>query len=259
MARKVGKTLQEARLGRGIDLTEVERVTKIRVKFLRAMEEDRWGDLPPAAYARSFLQTYARYLGLDDEALVEEYRENIEPEDAEEPIPSGIIRSGTIEPPHRSLRPIAFVLGGLAAAAGVALIVAALGSSGGAGDGGGAQETGKHGKQGTATTASTPTATATTTTPPSELSLQLTATADVWVCLVDDRGTSLVNGVILTTGQSEGPFTADEFEARFGNGSVQMTVDSQPAPIPQSSGPVDYRISSSGVKPIGSGSGPTCA
>ncbi|HZX40657.1 MAG TPA: helix-turn-helix domain-containing protein, partial [Myxococcaceae bacterium] len=106
MARKIGKTLQEARLGRGIDLTEVERVTKIRVKFLRAMEEDRWDDLPPPAYARSFLQTYARYLGLDDEALVEEYRENIEPDDGEKPIPSGIIRSGTIEP-HRSLRPIA--------------------------------------------------------------------------------------------------------------------------------------------------------
>jgi cytoskeletal protein RodZ len=257
VAKNLGQALREARLERGIDLTEVERVTKIRVKFLRAMEEDSWGDLPPPAYARSFLQTYARYLGLDDEALVEQYREDIEPAE-EEPIPSGIIRSGTLQPP-RSLRPIAFVVGGVGAAAAIALIVAAIGSSGGSDNGGSAQQTGKHRKQGTSRTGSTTSATATATTPASELSLQLTATADVWVCLVDDRGTSLVNGLILTTGQSEGPFTANGFEARFGNGSVQMTVNSQPSPIPQSSSPVDYRITSSGAKQLASGAGPTCA
>jgi cytoskeletal protein RodZ len=255
MARKVGKTLQEARLGRGIDLTEVERVTKIRVKFLRAMEDDRWDDLPPPAYARSFLQTYARYLGLDDEALVDEYRENIEPDDAEKPIPSGIIRSGTIEP-HRSLRPIAFVLGGLAAAAGVALIVAAIGSSGGSGNGGTPKR--HHGRPATSTS-TTGTASTTTTTTGSKLSLELSPTADVWVCLVDERGRHLVDGETLTTGDARGPFSATGFEVTLGNGSVEMTVNGQPADIPPSASPINYRISSTAVKQLASGSGPSCS
>jgi Helix-turn-helix domain len=256
MARKIGKTLEEARLGRGIDLTEVERVTKIRVKFLRAMEEDRWDDLPPPAYARSFLQTYARYLDLDDEALVEEYRETIEPGDAEEPIPSGIIRSGTIGH-HRSLRPIAFVLGGLGAAAGVALIVAAIGSSGGSDNGGG--NTTHHKRNPAASTSTGTTSSTTTTAPGSELSIQLAPTADVWVCLLDDRGRPLVNGEILTTGQTEGPFTATGFDVTFGNGSMQMTVNGEPADIPPSASPINYRISSTGVKQLSSGSGPSCS
>jgi hypothetical protein len=255
MARKIGKTLEEARLGRGIDLTEVERVTKIRVKFLRAMEEDRWDDLPPPAYARSFLQTYARYLDLDDEALVEKYRETIEPGDAGEPIPSGIIRSGTIEH-HRSLRPIAFVLGGLGAAAGVALIVAAIGSSGGSDNGGG--NTTHHKRNPAASTSTGTTSSTTTTAPGSELSIQLAPTADVWVCLLDDRGRPLVNGEILTTGQTEGPFTATGFDVTFGNGSMQMTVNGEPASIPPSASPLGYRITSNGVKKLDPASGPTC-
>ncbi|MGH2986186.1 MAG: helix-turn-helix domain-containing protein, partial [Solirubrobacterales bacterium] len=42
----IGQTLREARAGRGIELDEAERVTKIRIKYLRAMEEDRWEVLP---------------------------------------------------------------------------------------------------------------------------------------------------------------------------------------------------------------------
>jgi cytoskeletal protein RodZ len=252
MPKRIGQALLEARLERGIELTEVERVTKIRVKFLRAMEEDRWDELPPPAYARSFLQTYARYLHLDDEALVEQYGKDIEPKAGPEPIPSTVIHTGTLES-HRSLRPIILILAGLVTVGAVALVVTAIGSNGGSSDNGGQA---KHQK---ARPATTTTATTTPTTPASELSVQLSATADVWVCLVDDQGRTLVNGVILTTGESQGPFTAGGFEARFGNGSVQMTVNGQSAQIPPSSSPVDYRIATGGVKQLTSGSGPTCA
>ena len=253
MAKQVGQSLREARLERGVELTEVERVTKIRVKFLRAMEEDRWDELPAPAYARGFLETYARYLDLDDQALVEQYRETVEPEDSAEPIPSGIIRSGTIEP-HRSLRPAVFVAGGVAAAAAVALIVTAIGSSGGSGDGAGSK---RHDGR---TVASTPTTetTQTTTTPGSELSVELLPSADVWVCLVDDRGRQLVDGETLATGETRGPFTAAGFEVTFGNGSVEMMVNGQPADIPASASPLNYRITSSGAKELASGSGPSC-
>ena len=66
MAPRVGQVLREARSERGIKLSEVERVTKIREKFLLAMEEERWEALPAPVYARSFLSAYARFLGLDD-------------------------------------------------------------------------------------------------------------------------------------------------------------------------------------------------
>jgi cytoskeletal protein RodZ len=254
MAKRLGQALREARLQRGVDLTEVERVTKIRVKFLRAMEDDRWDDLPPRAYARSFLQTYARYLDLDDKALVDRYRETLEPDEPDEAIPSGIIRSGSIET-GRSLRPVVFVLAGLAAAAGIALIVAAIGSGGSENE---SPSKADHNRP-AASNEATATAQTTTTAPDSDLSVELSPTADVWVCLVDDQGQALVDGVILTSGETQGPFTGRSFEATFGNGSVQMTVNGEPASIPASASPLNYRITPTGAKELASGSGPSCA
>jgi cytoskeletal protein RodZ len=254
MAKQVGQALREARLARGIDLTEVERVTKIRVKFLRAMEEDRWDELPAPAYARSFLQTYARYLDLDDEPLVEQYGKDIEPKQRQGPIPSGVIHPGTLEP-RRSLRPLVLVLGGLAAVVAVVLVVAAIGSIGGSGNGGGNEHPQRH--QPPSTTADT-TPSSTTTTPGSELSVQLTPTADVWVFLMDDRGRALVDGETLAADQVRGPFTASGFEVTLGNGSVEMTVNGEPAQIPHVASPLGYRITSSGVSKLDPASEPTC-
>ena len=70
----VGATLREARNRRKIDLSEVEAATKIRVRYLRAIENEEWGLLPGDAYARSFVRTYASYLGLDAERLAEQHR-----------------------------------------------------------------------------------------------------------------------------------------------------------------------------------------
>ena len=63
MAPTIGQKLRQARTERGVELSEVERATKIRAKFLEAMEGDRWEDLPAPVYARGFLDIYARYLG----------------------------------------------------------------------------------------------------------------------------------------------------------------------------------------------------
>jgi hypothetical protein len=256
MAKPVGQALREARLERGIELTEVERVTKIRVKFLRAMEEDRWEELPAPAYARGFLQTYARYLDLDDEALVEQYRETIEPEEREAPIPSSVLRPGTLEP-HRPIRPRVIALVGALAAV-VLLGILVIGSLGGSSNGGGTHHKGKE-RTGSVTSTQAGGVTSTTSTSPaSELSVEVRPTADVWVCLMDDRGRALVDGETLAAGEARGPFTALGFEVTFGNGSVEMTVDGQPAQIPPSASPLNYRITSSGVKQLASGAGPSC-
>ena len=60
-----GQVLREARLKRGLDLYEVKRVTKISVPALRAMEEDRWEDVP-APGAETLGEIYAQFLGLDE-------------------------------------------------------------------------------------------------------------------------------------------------------------------------------------------------
>ncbi|HEX7490546.1 MAG TPA: helix-turn-helix transcriptional regulator [Candidatus Limnocylindrales bacterium] len=71
---EVGETLREAREHRGVDLHRVERDTKIRLKFLAALEDGEFTELPGDVYARGFLRNYATYLGLDADQMEEEWR-----------------------------------------------------------------------------------------------------------------------------------------------------------------------------------------
>jgi len=70
---EIGNTLREARLRRGLDIAECEIGTKIRAKYLRAMEDEHFDLLPSPAYVRGFLRTYAQYLGLDGQLMNDEY------------------------------------------------------------------------------------------------------------------------------------------------------------------------------------------
>src|SRR5690242_6954105 len=74
----IGATLREARMRARIDIGEVESKTKIRAKYLRAIENEEWDLLPGPVYARSFLRTYGDFLGLDSRMLVEEYKRQYE-------------------------------------------------------------------------------------------------------------------------------------------------------------------------------------
>ena len=251
MNKSVGQVLQNARTGQGLDLTEVERVTKIRVKFLRAMEEDRWEALPAPVYARSFLASYARFLGLDDEHLVEEYERTVPEADRVEPIPAGTIRAGGISPRRRPLKPTLIGVAAVAAALVVALVIAAL--LGGSDNGGGSEKK-RAAKQ---KPSNTPAVTATTPAPGSEVSLELRSTAPVWVCLVDSDDRALLAETV-PTGEKRGPFEARAFDVTFGNGSVEMTVNGQPASVPPLAEPLGYRITTSGVRRLDSSSEPTC-
>lgn len=57
----------------GIDITDVESVTKIRAKFLRSLENEEWALVGDDTLVRSFLRTYAEHLGLDPTAISEEF------------------------------------------------------------------------------------------------------------------------------------------------------------------------------------------
>jgi hypothetical protein len=62
-----------------IDIAEVESATKIRAKYLRALENEEFGLLPGTTFVKTFMRTYAEYLGLDAQLLIEEYRVDYEP------------------------------------------------------------------------------------------------------------------------------------------------------------------------------------
>src|SRR4030081_2160107 len=70
----IGSTLREARIRARIDISEVEARTKIRAKYLRAIENEEWDLLPGPVYAKSFLRTYGDFLGLDSRMLVDEFK-----------------------------------------------------------------------------------------------------------------------------------------------------------------------------------------
>src|SRR5450432_2104464 len=74
---EIGNSLHEARSRRGIDFPEAELATKIRGKYLRALEDERFELLPAQTYIKGFLRTYAEYLGLDGQLYVDEYNSRL--------------------------------------------------------------------------------------------------------------------------------------------------------------------------------------
>ena len=74
-APRVGEMLQNARERKGVDLFRAERDTKIRLKYLAALEDSDYGALPPLVYTKGFLRNYAIYLGLDPEDVLIKWRD----------------------------------------------------------------------------------------------------------------------------------------------------------------------------------------
>src|SRR5216683_1868756 len=68
-----GENLRRERELRGIDLREMAEATKISIRFLQALEQDRVDILPGGIFPRAFVRQYAKYLGLDPDRLVAEF------------------------------------------------------------------------------------------------------------------------------------------------------------------------------------------
>jgi len=222
---QVGQALREARLKRGLDLYEVKRVTKISVPALRAMEEDRWDDVP-APGAEALLVAYARFLGLDEQSLVAEPRRDERHQ--------GWPRRGVL------------LVIGFAAVVGLIIGLVAVGPLGG----GGGEATNAN------TVAQTTTTTATTASAP--VSVEIHTNALVWVCLVDQRGRRVINGLSLARDQTVGPYDGRAFDVTFGNGKVDLTVNGQPINVPPIAAPFGYRITPDGATRLAPRDQPTC-
>jgi hypothetical protein len=118
---EIGNSLREARMRRGTDFAQAELATKIRGKYLRALEDEQFAVLPSQTYVKGFLRTYAEYLGLDGQLYVDEYNSRFV---AGEEIDARIARRSAARPQRRSRRfETNIVLAVLAAIAMVTVIV----------------------------------------------------------------------------------------------------------------------------------------
>ena len=126
---EIGDQLREARMRNRIDITEVEAATKIRAKYLRALENEEWDLLPGPTFVKTFLRTYADYLGLDARNLVEEYRSRYERPSGSDLTPFGTNLGGRRARPRRFVvAPWMLVVLGVIALVAVLFVVGKWGS-----------------------------------------------------------------------------------------------------------------------------------
>ena len=124
---EIGTSLREARNRQQLDLSEVEQGTKIRARYLQALEEESFDALPAQTYIKGFLRTYADYLGLDGQLYVDEYNSRYTvggDDEFREPVVAR--RSSRVQPRHRRLerRGVVLALAGIGVLC--ALVIAAF-------------------------------------------------------------------------------------------------------------------------------------
>jgi len=257
---EIGDQLRETRMRNRIDITEVEAATKIRAKYLRALENEEWDLLPGPTFVKTFLRTYADYLGLDARQLVEEYRSRYERPAAQELAPFGANLGGRRGRPRRPIFApwMAIVLGVIA-------LVAVLWLVGNFGDDDPEQE---------ATGTPTPTATPKAgqggkkkeekkkqqeaQSKPTVVRLQIQPLGPVSVCVEDASGAAVVENVTLDANQDTDVFRSKRFTMSFGTGEAVMRIDGKAYQVSDDA-PVGYSVQAGG-KPrrLSESERPTC-
>jgi cytoskeleton protein RodZ len=257
---EIGETLREARMRQRIDMTEVETATKIRGKYLRALENEEWDLLPGPTFVKSFLRTYAEYLGLDARMLVEEYRQRYERPAAQDLTPFSAPRRPGRRPPRRArlaaAGPALVVVIGAVVLIGFFWVLGTLGDD---------EET----PAGPANAGETATPTATPArkrnrkqapAKPKRVRLRLEATGPVYVCLVDAGGNQVIDEETLAAGARTKVFRSKLFKTNFGNDNVRMIVDGKAYAVAPSADPIGYLLRPGRrPKPLSSDARPDCS
>jgi cytoskeleton protein RodZ len=257
---EIGATLREARMRARIDISEVEVRTKIRAKYLRAMENEEWDMLPGPIYVKSFLRTYSDFLGLDSRMLIDEYRRRYERPSDQEPRPIATLgreRERDRSPRGPLLPSWAVVALVLLAIVVVLYIVGNLGSTSTPPTTTGARVTpGKHHP----TAANTKTTTTTVTTPvvPKKVTLTITPTSPVYICMANGAGKLLIPGETFAVGQTVPTKTAGKLLLTLGNSSVTMKASFGPIHVSPSSVPINLLIGPTSSRPLPVAKAPNC-
>ncbi len=267
---EIGPTLREARMRACIDITEVEDATKIRAKYLRAIENEEWSLLPGSTFVKSFVREYADYLGLDSRLLVEEYKARYERPSEHELAPIAPNLGGRDRRSDRrggggggggsAIAPRWLITGAL-----VLILLAALwavGSLGGS-DKKGTTSSSKptsttphHAKQSSGS--SSHHATTTPATAPNQASVRLIPTGTVYVCLVDQSGKVLIHGETFTAGQHVPVYHAPSMRITLGNAELTLHLNGHPVPLRASSQAISYTLTPTGARPLAAAKAPTC-
>ncbi|HEX3802638.1 MAG TPA: helix-turn-helix domain-containing protein [Solirubrobacteraceae bacterium] len=244
---EIGSTLREARMRARIDISEVEAGTKIRAKYLRALENEEWDLLPGPVYVRSFLKTYGDYLGLDSRLLIDEFKRRYErPMEHEVMAMASTARERERHRDrHRSPNRIAGALLSPRSVIVVALVVIVValyvigsqtGGSNNSGNGNVATPpttTTHHSTQTNTITRpqTTTTKTTNTTPPPTKATLSLVPTDTVWICVANQAGTPLITAKDYTAGETIPTLSAKALLITMGNTSVTMTANGKAYPL----------------------------
>ena len=239
---RIGQVLEQARDRAGLEIADVEEQTKIRAKYLRALESESWDELPSSAYAKGFLRTYSQLLGLDAEALVDEYRRQVESDLNEPSYPLGdqvLERRRRHGGPGGRRSRIPIVLGLIvlvAAGVGAAILITKddepkkRNAKHGKADKKHAKH--KHGDGGKDK-------------PSGPVTLDLNLHEPVEICLLGGAGGALIDGQVLPAGDHES-FERKQFELRFPSGYAgdQLTVKiaHNKRLLPKVDGPAAYEI-----------------
>jgi cytoskeleton protein RodZ len=257
----IGTTLREARMRARIDISEIESETKIRAKYLRALENEEWDLLPGPTYVKSFLRTYADALGLDGKLLIEEYKLRHERLSDVELQP--------IAPPgqrERRRRPRAAIPRGWLVAVVVLALLAGLWVIGNRNqDDGGGQGS-------TPPPVSTPTTTSSSSSKaapsskkkakkkpkPKFARLSIVATGQVYVCLKAAGKRTPVPGIVLTGGARQGPYKSSRFRLQLGTSEARLIVNGKSRTVPPVANGIGYEITPRKVRRLPASQWPRC-
>jgi cytoskeleton protein RodZ len=246
----IGDTLREARMRQRLDIADVEASTKIRAKYLRALENEEFGMLPGPTFVKTFLRTYAEALGLDPHLLVEEYRAGYEAGDEVDHIqslgPPNLARDRRRRAPR--IGPGALLLVVVVAVVGALVAIGLLADDGDDGSGMAGETTPR---------------TETTERPrgeperrrPTRVVLRITPLTPTYVCV--DRGSGKP---VLFENTIDAPqtFRGKVVRVNLGKTDVQMRKNGRPVPISTGPDPVGFQFTVRGRRPLPLGERP-CA
>jgi len=250
---EIGSTLREARIRARIDITEVESATKIRAKYLRAMENEEWDLLPGPVYIKSFLRTYGEYLGLDTRMLTDEFRHRYErPSDHELRPVSSLARERERRTRAARVPPWVPVAAVVAAVVAILFVVGLTSPSSTPAPATHSSRTHRpaHHTHPPVHPVSPP--------KPKKVTLQLVPTGLVYVCLVNGGGRKLINEQNFNVGQTIPTETARHLLLTLGNNAVTMKVDGRTIPVAASANAIRLFITPVGVTHIPLSRKPTC-
>ena len=242
----IGETLREARMRQRLDIADVEDRTKIRAKYLRALENEEFGMLPGPTFVKTFLRTYAEMLGLDPHVLVEEYRAGFERDDEiEQPLgPPAVAGRDRRHGPRMGAGSVVLLV-----LVGIVAVLVAIGLA--SDDNGGADQAAAPETSTTETKAKP----APKPARPRRVALRITPATPTYVCVDHGPGTPVV---FENTIESTQTFRGKRVRVNLGKRDVRLTMNGKAVPVTPGPDPVGFVFTPRGSRELANGERP-CA